>query len=97
MVCSSRICSNKSQQLDLDMAADMHKLMPPSKLKDLRVVYKDFSKKRFSKRIDQKKEAAKPYGVNPMQQAARRKKKEQVAIKHRPNISRIDNTTAYIN
>ena len=58
--------------LKVDMAAGKHLLMTPQELREQRDCYKLFSKQRFAKRIDQLKEAAKPFGATPGQ--ARSKK-----------------------
>lgn len=83
--------SEAAKQLDEDMAKGLHTTMKPGELWKSNPIYHDFSKARFSKRIDQKKEGAKPYGENPMQTAAKRAKKEKKArgkVKARPDISR---------
>lgn len=89
--------SAADQQLDIDMAAGLHLTMKPSELRASKECYKAFSVRRFSKRIDQKKEAAKPHGTNPMQAAAKKKKKAQSKVKNRPEISRATTTAPYTN
>ena len=47
--------------------------------------------KSFAKQIDQKREAAKPYGENPMQaaaNAAKRAAKTKKKVRNRPDVSR---------
>lgn len=91
--------SNADRLLIIDMANNLHLTMKPSALRLTRPAYQEFSVKRFSKRIDQKKEAAKPYGANPMQTAAKKAVKDRKKVKNRPDISRKDNedTAAYHN
>ena len=88
--------------LEIDMENKLHLQMKPKALRDTRPSYKLFSIRRFSKQIDQKKEAAKPYGQNPMQtaaKAAKKEKKDKSKVKDCPAISRVgiiggyDNTT----
>ena len=89
--------SEADKWLEIDMAANKHKEMKPSELRLTRDCYQLFSPKRFSKRIDQKREAAKPYGLNPMQAAAKREQKQKMKIKNRPNISRSGTISPYDN
>jgi hypothetical protein len=92
--------SKADHYLDLDMAEGKHLVegFKPSELRKTRECYMLFSPQRFSKRIDQKKEAAKPYGQNAMQTASRKKKeKKDVKVKNRPDISRAASTPAYNN
>jgi hypothetical protein len=89
--------SDADHFLELDMEAGKHLEMKPSELRDTRECYKHFSKKRFSKRIDQKREAAKPYGMNPMQAAAKKQKKSAVKVQNRPEISRAATQSPYNN
>lgn len=72
--------------LKQDMKDGLHLQMPPRELFETRDCYKPFGKRRFAKRIDQLRQAAKPYGTNPMQAAAKREKKELTQIKDRPSI-----------
>jgi len=60
--------------LKVDMEDDLHLEMKPQKLWATRACYRLFSKKRFSKRIDQYKEAAKEYGCTPGQNKSKKKK-----------------------
>jgi hypothetical protein len=83
--------------LDEDMANGRHLQMKPSELRETRPCYQEFSKKRFAKRIDQKREAAKPYGCNPMQAAAKREYRERTKVKNRPHLSRAGTTAPYVN
>ena len=83
--------------LELDMEAGLHLQMKPSELRATRECYKQFNPKRFSKRIDQKKQEAKPYGTNPMQAAAKKEKKDSISVKNRPHISRAATTATYNN
>jgi hypothetical protein len=83
--------------LKIDMAASKHLLMKPKDLRETRPCYKLFTVRRFSKRIDQLKTAAKPYGVNPMQAAAKRAKKQLTKVKNRPEISRYGTQEQYRN
>ena len=53
--------------LKVDMELGKHLQMTPQELRETRDCYKLFSKKRFAKRIDQYKEAAKPFGATPGQ------------------------------
>lgn len=97
--------SEAAKLLDEDMAAGKHLVegFKPSKLWEERPEYKDFSKRRFSKRIDQKKEAAKPYGKNPQQAADDNQKNKKNAkgkgrkLKDRPDISRKGVADTYSN
>ena len=89
--------SEADNWLEIDMAAGLHLQMKPSELRQTRECYKLFTPKRFSKRIDQKKEAAKPYGMNPMQAAAKKEKKERTKVMNRPQISRATTTEKYNN
>ena len=91
--------SDAEKQLDNDMAWGLHDEMTPSELRATNDVYKPFSAKRFAKRIDQKREASKPYGANPMQAAAKKESKEKKKLKNRPDISRrgIEGVAAYVN
>ena len=87
--------SEADKWLKVDMANNLHLQMKPGKLFETRECYKEFGKRRFSKRIDQLKEAAKPYGLNPVQAAAKREAKQKSKVKNRPNISRASTTAAY--
>ena len=92
--------SEAARQLDEDMANNLHKTMKIRELWESKDVYKPFGPERFEKRVDQKKEAAKPYGENPMQTAAKRAKKEKrnkAKTKDRPEISRKGTVNAYNN
>ena len=71
--------------------------MKPSELRETRECYLPFSKRRFSKRLDQMKEAAKPYGMNPMQAAAKREEKQKAKVKNRPTLSRAATQVPYNN
>ena len=89
--------SEAARLLEIDMAAGKH-LVPnfkPGDLWETKDEYKKFTKRRFSKRIDQKKEAAKPYGENPAMVQAKREKKQIRKIKNRPQISRAGMTNPY--
>ena len=89
--------SGAAKKLDEDMAAGVH-LEDGFSAKALKGT-NGFSAKRIAKRIDQKKEAAKPYGINPMQAADKKKKKKKplAAVKNRPDISRAELATPYNN
>lgn len=92
--------SDAEKQLDHDMAWGLHDEMTPQELRATNLeVYGPFNKKRFAKRIDQKREAAKPYGANPMQAAAKKAVKDLKKIKNRPDISRVETqgVNAYVN
>ena len=89
--------SEAARLLDIDMANGLHKQMKPSELRATRECYQAFSPKRFSQRIDQKREAAKPYGMNPMQAAAKKEEKDRSKIKNRPDKSRKESVDPYIN
>ncbi len=89
--------SEAAEWLEIDFQAGKHLEMAPSELRETRDCYKLFSKRRFSKRIDQMREAAKPYGMNPAQAAARRAKKQEKKVKNRPDFSRVGSTEAYQN
>ena len=87
--------SAADSRLEEDMAEGLHLQMKPKKLFATRPEYKEFGLKRFTKRIDQKREAAKPCGENPMQTAAKREqkekkkeKKEKARVKDRQEMSR---------
>ena len=83
--------SEAAAKLAEDMANNLHLQMTPKELFETRECYKPFGKRRFSKRIDQVKEALKPYGTNPMQAAAKkedRKRKSRNKVKNRPECSR---------
>ena len=73
------------------MAEGKHLQLMPSELLRERPEYQEFGRERLAKRIDQKREAAKPYGANPMQAAAKRAAKESKKVRNRPDISRKDN------
>jgi hypothetical protein len=83
------------------MANGLHLTQKHKDLFATRACYKPFGKKRLSKRIDQKKEAAKPYGMNPMQAAARKadkkSKKGANKVKSRPEVSRLGALQPYSN
>ena len=82
------------------MAWGLHDEMTPSELRETNLeVYGSFSKKRFAKRIDQKREASKPYGANPMQAAAKKAAKDKKKVKNRPDISRLNTqgVNAFVN
>ena len=79
------------------MARGLHLLMKPRELFATRACYEPFGKRRFQKRIDQLKEADKPYGCNPMQAAAKREKKNLNKIKNRPELSRAGSIEPYNN
>ena len=92
--------SDADKQLEHDMAWGLHEQMTPEELRETNLeVYGEFSKKRFAKRIDQKREASKPYGANPMQAAAKKATKEKKKLKNRPDISRLaaQGVNAYVN
>jgi hypothetical protein len=94
--------SEAATKLDEDMANSLHLQMTPKELFETRECYKEFGKRRFSKRIDQKKEAAKPYGMNPMQAAARKedpktKRKGHNKVKNHPEHSRVGLVQPYSN
>ena len=92
--------SDAEKQLDHDMAWGLHDEMTPSELRETNLeVYGSFSKKRFAKRIDQKREASKPYGANPMQAAAKKAAKDKKKVKNRPDISRLNTqgVNAFVN
>jgi hypothetical protein len=89
--------SEAATWIKIDFEAGKHLNMKPSELRETRDCYKLFSKRRFSKRLDQMKEAAKPYGMNPMQAAAKREEKEKSKVKNRPQKSRIGTVAPYNN
>ena len=91
--------SEADRLLTIDMINGEHLKMTASELRETNPAYKEFSKKRFAKRIDQKREAAKPYGANPMQAAAKKAKIDSKKVKNRPEISRrgMDGIVAYNN
>ena len=93
--------SQAEKELDEDMACSLHEHMTPEELRESKIeIYGPFSKKRFAKRIDQKREASKPYGKNPMQAASKKEMKEKKKIKNRPEISRrmvTGGVSAYVN
>lgn len=89
--------SEADRQLEIDMATGLHLTIKPSKLRASKECHKAFSIRRFSKHINQKKEAAKPCGTNPMQAATKKKKKQQTKVKNRPNISRAATTAPCTN
>lgn len=92
--------SDAAKQLDHDMAWGLHETMTPSELRATNLeVYGPFTKKRFAKMIDQKREASKPYGANPMQAAAKKAAKDKKRVRNRPEISRIAaaGVNAYVN
>ena len=89
--------SEADRLLKEDMANGLHLTMKPGDLFQTRECYKTFGKRRFSKRIDQLREAAKPYGLNPQQAAEKREKKHKNKVKNRPNYSRKDTTAPYSN
>ena len=89
--------SEADKFLEIDMTAGKHEQMKPSQLRATRECYKLFSTRRFSKRIDQKREAAKPYGCNPLQAAAKREQKQKKKVKNRPHLSRSEDTEPYNN
>lgn len=80
--------SEADKLLDSDMSEEKHLEMAPSELRDTRPEYKFFTPKRFAKRIDQKREAAKPYGANPMQVAAKKAARDRKKVRNRPELSR---------
>lgn len=67
----------------------------PGTLWASKACHRQFSKRRFSKRIDQLREAAKPHGENPQQTASEREKKQIKKIKNRPKFSRIGTISAH--
>ena len=92
--------SDADKQLEHNMPWGLHEHMTPEELGATNLkVYGPFSKKRFAKRINQKREASKPYGANPMQAAAKKEDKEKKKLKNRPDISRLqtDGVAAYVN
>ena len=89
--------SEADRLLKIDMSNNKHLEMTPQKLRETKPEYQLFSKKRFSKRIDQLTEAAKPYGMNPMQAAAKKANKEKKKIENRPDISRAATQSPYHN
>jgi hypothetical protein len=58
--------SEADQCLRQDMKDGLHLQMAPREIFATRECYQPFGKRRFAKRIDQLKEAAKPYGTNPI-------------------------------
>ena len=75
-----------------------------TQLFEKREIYAPFGLERLTKRVDQKKEAAKPYGMNPMQAAAAKEKKkakkqkrEKAKVKDRPEVSRVGKVQPYNN
>lgn len=93
--------SQADKQLETDMANGVHLAanFKPSELHASNSIYWPFSKKRFAKRIDQKREMAKPYGNNPMQAAAKKAAKDMKKLRNRPDISRLatEGVDAYAN
>ena len=89
--------SEADKCLKEDMANGLHLQMAPKELFQTRPCYEPFGLRRFGKRIDQLREAAKPYGCNPMQAAAKREKKSLTKIKNRPEISRTETMDPYNN
>jgi hypothetical protein len=94
--------SEAAEKLAEDMANGLHLHMKPRELFETQECYKLFGKRRFSKRIDQKKEATKPYGMNPMQAAAKKdakttSKKGRSKVKSRPEHSRLGEVEPYDN
>ena len=84
----------------IEKAVLFYEQMTPEELRQTNLeVYGEFSKKRFAKRIDQNREASKPYGANPMQAAAKKNVKEMKKLKNRPDISRLttEGVCAYVN
>ena len=82
------------------MSANLHLQMTPAEIKESNEYFKDFTKRRIAKRIDQKKEASKPYGANPMQAAAKRAAKNKKKVRNRPEVSRLTQeevVNAYVN
>jgi hypothetical protein len=89
--------SEADRCLKEDMTNGLHLQMKPGKLFETRDCYQPFGKHRFSKGINQLTEAAKPYGTNPMQAAAKKAKKDKTKVKNCPEISRLGNIDAYHN
>lgn len=94
----------RGSEADAELAKAMEKKVQeqdgfkPLQLWKTKGCYQQFSKTRFSKRVDQLREAAKPHGENPMQTAAKKKKKKKmVKVKPRPEISRASTTAVYMN
>jgi len=58
--------------LRMDMQEEKHLSMKPQELRKTRERYQLFSKKRFSKRIDQIKESQKEFGTTPGQHKSKR-------------------------
>jgi len=58
--------------LRMDIQDELHLTMKPKELWKTRECYQSFSKERFRKRIDQIKQAEKPFGVTPGQEKSRR-------------------------
>ena len=83
--------SEADKYLEIDMADGKHLQMKCA----TRECYQLFSVRRFSKRIDQKREASKPYGLNPMQAAAKREAKQKSKVKNRPIVSQIGSISVY--
>jgi len=59
--------SEAAKWLEIDMKDGLHLMKSPQELRETRECYKQFSKKRFSKRIDQLKQKAKKFGKTPGQ------------------------------
>jgi hypothetical protein len=79
------------------MAQGLHLTMKPGAIFDTQAEFQPFGKRRLAKRIDQLKEAAKPYGTNPMQAAAKRAKKDLKKVKDHQEISRHGDMDQYNN
>lgn len=92
--------SEADRWLKVDMHSGLHLQMKPEQLRETRDCYKEFSKRRFSKRIDQLKEKAKPFGCTPGQASSKKKKKKNKnngRVENDPSISRRLILEPYIN
>mmetsp|Transcript_6587 Transcript_6587/g.9625 ORF Transcript_6587/g.9625 Transcript_6587/m.9625 type:complete len:203 (-) Transcript_6587:60-668(-) len=89
--------SEAAECLIEDMKNGLHLTMKPQELRETRECYKDFNKTRFSKRIDQMKQKAKPFGATPGQTKSKKKKKGSGNIKVNSSLSRRGLVQTYAN
>lgn len=83
-------------QLIEDMKNGLHQALTPKQLFRLNPIYQEFGLKRLTQRIDQKREANKPFGCTPGQAEERRRKRNDGKIRNNPELIG-DNVAVYGN
>ena len=92
--------SEADNWLKVDMNSGLHNVpnFKPQELRMTRDCYQQFSKRRFSKRVDQLRQRAKPFGKTPGQAASKREKKKTTNVgDHQETRSRGRLLDPYVN